>query len=208
MICVVLPSRCLGSICKGTGENMDDEVTYRQQVSFCGKPRCRKCQQGIGHGPYWFSYQVVDGRTIRTYIGKNFPPGVQVPTSQTSPSIAANPTVRKAARTKQDMQIGRSNQSPLVGREHELRLLQLVLTSTERSLPASSRGQKNAARSASAVQALETAHPQCIVLIGRGRHWQDAPRGGSSPRSAAAWLGRDLESYLRTGEWYSLSTLD
>jgi tetratricopeptide (TPR) repeat protein len=155
-----------GDICKGTGENMDDEVTYRQQVSFCGKPRCRKCQQRIGHGPYWFSYQVVDGRTIRTYIGKNLPPGVQVPTSQTSPSIAANPTVRKAARKKQDMQIGRSNQSPLVGREHELRLLQLVLTSTERSLPASSRGQKNAARSA--VQALETPHPQCIVLMGEG----------------------------------------
>ena len=135
-----------GDICKGTGENMDDEVTYRQQVSFCGKPRCRKCQQGIGHGPYWFSYRVVDGRTIRTYIGKNLPPDVQVPTSQTSSSFAANPTVRKAARTKQDVQIGRSNQSPLVGREHELRLLQLVLTSAERSLPASSRGQKNAAR--------------------------------------------------------------
>jgi len=155
-----------GDICKGTGENMDDVVTYRQQVSFCGKPRCRKCQQGIGHGPYWFSYRVVDRRTIRTYIGKNLPPGVQIPTLQTSPSIAANPTVRKTARTKQDLQIGRSNQSPLVGREHELRLLQQVLTSAERSLPASSRGQKNAARSA--VQALETSHPQCIVLMGEG----------------------------------------
>src|SRR5690242_7139176 len=83
-----------GDVHKGIGENMDDEVTYRQQVSFCGKPRCRKCQQGIGHGPYWYSYQVVDGRTVRTYIGKNLPPGVQVPPSQNSPSTNANPAIR------------------------------------------------------------------------------------------------------------------
>lgn len=45
-------------------------VKYRQQVNFCGKPFCRKCREGIGHGPYWYSYQVVHGRTITTYIGK------------------------------------------------------------------------------------------------------------------------------------------
>src|SRR5215472_12147415 len=82
---------------KGIGGNMDDEVTYRQQISFCGKPRCRKCQQGTGHGPYWYSYQVVDGRTVRTYIGKNLPPGVEVPTSQTPPLSAANPAAARLA---------------------------------------------------------------------------------------------------------------
>ena len=46
------------------------QVKYRQQVNFCGKPGCRKCREGIGHGPYWYSYRVVDGRTISTYIGK------------------------------------------------------------------------------------------------------------------------------------------
>jgi hypothetical protein len=79
-----------GDVHKGAGEQMDDKVTYRQQVNFCGKPLCRKCQQGIGHGPYWYSYQVVDGRTVRTYIGKNLPPGVQVPTSHQPPAAIAN----------------------------------------------------------------------------------------------------------------------
>lgn len=52
---------------------MHGKVTYHQQVSYCGKPRCRKCREGIGHGPYWYAYQTVDGRTTRTYIGKQLP---------------------------------------------------------------------------------------------------------------------------------------
>ena len=56
---------------------MDDFVTYRQQVNFCGKPRCRKCRDGIGHGPYWYAFHVsADGRKERIYIGKNLPPDV------------------------------------------------------------------------------------------------------------------------------------
>ena len=62
---------------------MDDFVTYRQQVNFCGKPRCRKCRDGIGHGPYWYAFHVTaDGRKERVYIGKNLPPGVTNPDSQ------------------------------------------------------------------------------------------------------------------------------
>ncbi|GHO46430.1 DUF6788 family protein [Ktedonospora formicarum] len=56
---------------------MQSKVTYHQQVSYCGKPRCRKCREGTGHGPYWYAYKTVDGRTTRTYIGKNLPPDVQ-----------------------------------------------------------------------------------------------------------------------------------
>ncbi len=56
---------------------MDEIVTYRQQANFCGKPRCRKCRDGIGHGPYWYAFHVTaDGRKERVYIGKNLPPGV------------------------------------------------------------------------------------------------------------------------------------
>jgi tetratricopeptide (TPR) repeat protein len=59
---------------------MDDFVTYRQQVNFCGKPRCRKCRDGIGHGPYWYAFHVTaDGRKERVYIGKNLPPGMSPP---------------------------------------------------------------------------------------------------------------------------------
>jgi DNA-binding SARP family transcriptional activator len=57
---------------------MNSKVTYHQQVSYCGKPRCRRCREGIGHGPYWYAYQTVDGRTTRTYIGKQLPPDIQV----------------------------------------------------------------------------------------------------------------------------------
>ncbi len=45
-------------------------IKYYQQVNFCGKKNCRKCQEGIGHGPYWYSYQTVNGRTVSTYIGR------------------------------------------------------------------------------------------------------------------------------------------
>ncbi|GCF06911.1 DUF6788 family protein [Dictyobacter arantiisoli] len=53
---------------------MNDKITYHQQVSYCGKPRCKRCREGIGHGPYWYAYQTIDGRTSRTYIGKHLPP--------------------------------------------------------------------------------------------------------------------------------------
>lgn len=56
---------------------MDGKVTYHKQVSFCGKERCRRCRDGIGHGPYWYAYQTVNGRTVRTYVGKNPPAGIQ-----------------------------------------------------------------------------------------------------------------------------------
>jgi len=49
---------------------------FRQQVSYCGKPTCRRCREGQGHGPYWYAYQTVDGRTTRTYIGHALPPEV------------------------------------------------------------------------------------------------------------------------------------
>lgn len=55
---------------------MDSKVTYHQQVSYCGKPRCRRCREGIGHGPYWYAYKTVNGRTVRTYIGKEATPEI------------------------------------------------------------------------------------------------------------------------------------
>src|SRR5947209_7519590 len=55
----------------------DSGVTYHQQISYCGKARCRKCREGIGHGPYWYAYRIENGRTTRTYIGKNLPAELQ-----------------------------------------------------------------------------------------------------------------------------------
>ncbi len=52
---------------------MNSKITYHQQVSYCGKTRCKKCREGVGHGPYWYAYKTVDGHTTRTYIGKGLP---------------------------------------------------------------------------------------------------------------------------------------
>ncbi len=52
---------------------MNSKITYHQQVSYCGKTRCKKCREGVGHGPYWYAYKTVDGHTTRTYIGKDLP---------------------------------------------------------------------------------------------------------------------------------------
>src|SRR5205809_4758315 len=56
---------------------MNSKITYHQQISYCGKPQCRKCREGKGHGPYWYAYKTTDGHTTRTYVGKNLPPDVQ-----------------------------------------------------------------------------------------------------------------------------------
>jgi len=56
---------------------MNGKVTYRQQFAHCGKPRCRKCREGMGHGPYWYAYQTENGNTTRTYVGKHLPPEAQ-----------------------------------------------------------------------------------------------------------------------------------
>jgi predicted ATPase/Tfp pilus assembly protein PilF len=268
----VSPCSVPGGAYIGANEKMDDKLTYRQQMNFCGKPRCRKCQQGIGHGPYWYSYQVVDGRAIRKYIGKNLPPGAQAPTSQKPPAIAANPAATRLAdmrdaresqtseieqldrllalnpaseenarrlmiallRSKrrgeamrvyqrlttvlrdgykrepsvetravyeavlrgeitsiqQEIQIGRSNQSPLVGREHELHVLQQLLISTEEFRPVGSGGQIKAASIAAVT--IETQHPQCMALMGEGgigktRLAEEAAREGQRRGWAVIW---------------------
>ncbi|GER89553.1 hypothetical protein KDW_37150 [Dictyobacter vulcani] len=68
---------------------MNDKVTYHQQVSYCGKPRCKRCREGVGHGPYWYAYQTVDGRTTRTYIGKHLPADKEAERLGNQPAAAA-----------------------------------------------------------------------------------------------------------------------
>ncbi|HTK08250.1 MAG TPA: DUF6788 family protein, partial [Ktedonobacteraceae bacterium] len=69
---------------------MNGKITYHQQVSFCGKPRCRKCREGTGHGPYWYAYETINGRTTRRYIGKDLPADVQAQdeTSLATPAVS------------------------------------------------------------------------------------------------------------------------
>src|SRR5260370_26492536 len=69
------------------GEMTGSKITYHQQVSYCGKPHCRRCREGIGHGPYWYAYQTVNGRTTRTYVGKNPPVEMQMAAGETRESL-------------------------------------------------------------------------------------------------------------------------
>src|SRR5436305_11737415 len=71
------------------GEMNGGKITYHQQDSYCGKPRCRRCREGIGHGPYWYAYQTVNGRTVRTYVGKEPPAEMQPKTEEAAKTTSA-----------------------------------------------------------------------------------------------------------------------
>jgi DNA-binding SARP family transcriptional activator len=64
---------------------MSSKVTYRQQFTRCGKQRCRKCKEGAGHGPYWYAYWSVNGRTVSKYIGIHPPANVEMETHKSQP---------------------------------------------------------------------------------------------------------------------------
>ena len=80
------------------------QLSYYRKYKKCNRHNCRVCREGSGHGPYWFSSRSVKGRTVETYIGRSLPSG-----------------------------IGRTQQSPLVGREEELERLRVHLLALERS---------------------------------------------------------------------------
>ena len=48
----------------------DQHITYQLQYRKCGKPTCRTCRQGQGHGPYWYAYWRDGSRLKSGYIGK------------------------------------------------------------------------------------------------------------------------------------------
>lgn len=45
--------------------------TYQLVSVRCGKAGCH-CSDGAAHGPYWYGYRKVKGRTVSKYIGKKF----------------------------------------------------------------------------------------------------------------------------------------
>jgi len=71
------PQASLHGIEEESSAMNDGKVVYRQQIARCGKPRCRKCREGIGHGPYWYAYRTENGITTRTYVGRQLPPEAQ-----------------------------------------------------------------------------------------------------------------------------------
>lgn len=59
--------------------NPDISVSYQFQYRKCGKPTCKTCKEGHGHGPYWYAYWRESGKLLSAYIGKEPPKGIEVP---------------------------------------------------------------------------------------------------------------------------------
>ncbi len=75
---------------------MNGKITYRQQFTRCGKQRCHKCQEGAGHGPYWYAYWSENGRTVSKYIGTQLPKHLHASSSAPFPAAIqkADPILR------------------------------------------------------------------------------------------------------------------
>ena len=52
--------------------------TLRSEMVKCGKARCRKCERGEGHGPYWYLYFRRNSKLTSRYIGKMIPEDLEV----------------------------------------------------------------------------------------------------------------------------------
>ena len=48
----------------------DQHITYQLQYRKCGKPSCKTCREGKGHGPYWYAYWREGSRLRSGYVGK------------------------------------------------------------------------------------------------------------------------------------------
>ncbi len=111
------------------------EIIYRQQRKFCGKSRCRKCRDGIGHGPYWFATHMINGKKIHVYLGKHLPPGAQAAQPlpiQTTDTIPGTSSLPPSTQDKEGIaQSGRTHQGPLIGRDAEQHTVHSLLLHVE-----------------------------------------------------------------------------
>jgi hypothetical protein len=63
----------------------DHTITYQLQYRKCGKPTCRTCRMGPGHGPYWYAYWRDGSRIHSAYIGKVRPSSLETPMACSAP---------------------------------------------------------------------------------------------------------------------------
>lgn len=54
----------------------NQHITYQLQYRKCGKPSCKTCREGKGHGPYWYAYWREGSRLRSGYIGKTPPAAI------------------------------------------------------------------------------------------------------------------------------------
>ncbi len=173
---------------------MDSKTTYHQQMSYCGKARCRKCHNGAGHGPYWYSYQTVNGRIVRTYVGKELPPEAKQNTMEANNIAGATPTPthQNVGEDKNVVaglvpampltpvtqsnpvtmspamlaQVGRVHRSPLIGRDKERTALYSLLRQVERNQNLAGARSASIQKKALSLPLDTLRSSQCTVLMG------------------------------------------
>jgi hypothetical protein len=47
----------------------DEHITYQLQYRKCGRPSCRICRFGPGHGPYWYASWPKGPQVYSLFIG-------------------------------------------------------------------------------------------------------------------------------------------
>ena len=67
----------------------NQHITYQLQYRKCGKPSCKTCRDGKGHGPYWYAYWREGSRLRSGYIGKTPPDAI---TSSGTTTDASTPS--------------------------------------------------------------------------------------------------------------------
>ncbi|MGG3799625.1 DUF6788 family protein [Metabacillus fastidiosus] len=84
------------------------------QFRKCGKPTCRTCLEGKGHGPYYYGTKVINGKRERKYFGTQLPFSIgnnEINSNSTIQNVAQKgsmqpDSVKKATRKNRDSQKG------------------------------------------------------------------------------------------------------
>jgi hypothetical protein len=63
----------------------DEHITYQLHYRQCGKPSCRTCRIGPGHGPYWYAYWHKGSQLRSVFIGKVRPASRDTPRGSSAP---------------------------------------------------------------------------------------------------------------------------
>jgi hypothetical protein len=63
----------------------DEHITYHLEYRKCGRPSCRTCRMGPGHGPYWYASWRNGSQVYSLFIGTVRPASLATPVERSAP---------------------------------------------------------------------------------------------------------------------------